>query len=79
METHPAWPMISRLRVSLSAGVPLIGLTVQKLLALRPAQTVLTSWAATEDIPLTVGSLHVASGEFEVSEQRMALRLTRLA
>jgi flagellar motor switch protein FliM len=79
MEEHPAWPMISRLPVMLAVTIPLSGFRVCDLLALVGGQTIESSWAATEDVPLKVGALQVCWGEFEVLERRMALRLTRLA
>jgi flagellar motor switch protein FliN/FliY len=79
MEEHPAWPMISRLPAMLSVCLPLAGLKVCDLLSLQPGKTVGSRWAVTEDVPLKVGALQICWGEFEVVEQRMALRLTRLA
>lgn len=79
MEEHPAWSMIARLPVMLGVAIPLRGLRVCDLLALRSGQTIESAWATTEDVPLKVGTLQICWGEFEVVEQRMALRLTRLA
>lgn len=79
MDDHPAWPMISRLPVVLAVSIPLSSFKVRDLLGLRPGETVETVWAAIREVPLKVGEVQVAWGEFEVVEQRMALRLTRLA
>jgi flagellar motor switch/type III secretory pathway protein FliN len=79
MEDHPAWPMISRLPAMLAVNVPLSGFKVRDLLSLEHGQTVGSDWAITEDVPLKVGELQICWGEFEVVEQQMALRLTRLA
>jgi flagellar motor switch protein FliN/FliY len=79
MEEHPAWPMISRLPVMLAVRIPMSRFRVCDLLALKAGQTIESVWAVTEDVPLKVGVLQVSWGEFEVMEQRMALRLTRLA
>jgi flagellar motor switch protein FliN/FliY len=79
MEDHPAWPMISRLPATLAVSIPLSGLRVCQLLSLQSGQTIESTWAVTEDVPLRVGALQICWGEFEVVEQRMALRLTRLA
>jgi hypothetical protein len=49
------------------------------LLALEPGQTILSKWIATEEVPLKVGTLQLSLGEFEVVEEIMALRLTRLS
>jgi flagellar motor switch protein FliM len=79
MEEHPGWPMISRLPVTLSVNIPLKRFKVRDLLGLACGQTVHSSWAVTEDVPLNAGKLQLNWGEFEVVDHRMALRLTRLA
>jgi flagellar motor switch protein FliN/FliY len=79
MEEHPAWPMIACLPVTLAVNIPLRGFRVCDLLNLQPAQTIESAWAVTQDVPLKAGALLTCWGEFEVVEQRMALRLTRLA
>lgn len=79
LEGHAAWPMICRLPVLLEASIPLSGLRVRDLLELRSGQTIESAWASPEDVPLKAGTLQIAWGEFEVVEQRMALRVTRLA
>jgi flagellar motor switch protein FliN/FliY len=71
--------MLARLPVILEVSIPLRGFKVCKLLSLRCGDTIGSSWGVTEDVPLKVGALNVLWGEFEVVEQKMALRLTRLA
>ena len=78
METNPAWPMISRLSVTLAARIPMESFRVRDLLTLAEGQTIPTAWPATEDVPLLAGELQVGWSEFEVIGRRMALRLTRL-
>jgi hypothetical protein len=79
MEAHPAWPMIGRLPVLLAVRVPLRGFLVRDILALRCGQIAASACAVTDDVPLQTGTLDVCWGEFEVVEQRIAIRLTRLA
>ena len=78
MEANPAWPMISRLAVSLAARIPINRFRVRDLLVLAPGQTIATEWAAAEDVPLLAGDLQVGWSEFEVVGRKMALRVTRL-
>jgi flagellar motor switch/type III secretory pathway protein FliN len=78
MEANPAWPMISRLSVTLAARIPMAAFRVRDLLALAAGQTIATTWVATEDVPLLAGDLQVGWSEFEVVGRKMALRLTRL-
>jgi flagellar motor switch protein FliN/FliY len=79
MEDHVAWPMISALAVKLEANIPLRGFHVRDLLALQSEQTIESAWPVTEDVPLKVGQVQLCWCEFEVVDQRMALRMTRLA
>ena len=79
MEEHVAWPMISRLPVTLAVSIRLNRFTVRDLLGLVEGQTIQSAWQATEDVPLSAGETRLCWGEFEVAEQRMALRLTRSA
>lgn len=78
LEEHSAWPILSRLPVRLAVSIPLKNFKVKELLDLRPGRTVESAWAVTEDVPLKTGNVLICWGEFEVLEQQMALRLTRL-
>lgn len=79
IEDHPAWPMISQLPVSLSVSIPMNSFKVRGLLALTTGQTIESAWPAREDVPLNIGGLRMGWGEFEIVDQGMAVRLTRLA
>jgi flagellar motor switch/type III secretory pathway protein FliN len=79
MEDHPAWPMVSRLPVVLAVNIPLSGFKVSDLLGLKCGQTIESAWPATEEVPLKAGALQLSWGEFDVVDDRIALRLTRLA
>jgi len=77
IEEHPYWETLSQLRVTLRAGVGL-GFRVRDLLALKEGQVFESLSPATDDVPVKVGQAQLGWSEFEVQEQRMALRLTRL-
>jgi flagellar motor switch/type III secretory pathway protein FliN len=79
IEEHASWPMLSQLRLAMTASVVLKGFKVRDLLKLRPGQVVESVWPETEDVPLIIGQVQVAWSEFEVVEQRLVVRLTRLA
>jgi len=79
IEEHPSWPLLSRMTVATTAGIPVIGFKVGHLLRLVPGQIVESEWSHTEDIPLKSGTVQVAWGEFEVVDQTLMVRLTRLA
>jgi flagellar motor switch protein FliM len=77
IEEHPRWETLSQLRVTMRAGVGL-RFKVQDLLALKEGQVFESLSPATDDVPVKVGQTQLGWSEFEVQEQRMALRLTRL-
>jgi hypothetical protein len=79
VESHPAWPAISCFPTLLAVAIPLCGLRVRDLIALRPGQIAGTTWNFTDDVPLATGSLQLAWGEFDVLNGNIAFRLTRLA
>ena len=78
IEEHPSWAVLAQLRVTLRAGVVLSHFKVRDLLCMRQGQVFETLSPATEDVPLKVGQVQLGWSEFEVLEQQMALRLTRL-
>ncbi len=79
IEEHPHWLALSRLPVVLTARVPLAGFKVRDLLRLEQGQLIASQWETTEDIPVRIGRVQLAWSEFEVVEDTMAMRLTRLA
>jgi flagellar motor switch protein FliN/FliY len=78
IELHPQWPLLSQMPMKLDVAVPMPGFKVRDLLALGAGQTLATLWRTSEDVPLKIGGVQFAWSEFEVVEQRMAVRLTRL-
>ena len=79
IEEHPDWPLLQRIPMRLSAAIPLPGFRVRDLVGLKPGLTVASAWLCSDDVPLKIGSVQLSWSEFEVVEQRMAIRLTRLA
>jgi flagellar motor switch protein FliN/FliY len=78
IEEHPSWETLAQLRVTMRAGVALDRFRVRDLLAMKEGQVFESLSPATEDVPVRVGQTQLGWSEFEVLEQRMALRLTRL-
>lgn len=78
IEEHPLWPLLSRMTIATIAGISLSGFKVGDLLRLKPGELVESDWPHTEDIPVKAGSVQVAWSEFEVADQRLMVRLTRL-
>ncbi len=79
IEEHVAWPLLARLTVRLEAGIPMPRFKVRDLLRLEVGQVVESESPDSEDVPLRVGHVQVGWSEFEVVEQQLAVRLTRLA
>ena len=79
IEEHPGWPTLSRLTVAISGEIPLAGFKVKDLLALQPGQVIASGWQETEDVPVKAGRVQVGWSEFEVVDQQLLVRLTRLA
>jgi hypothetical protein len=78
IEEHPSWEILSQLRVSLRVALPLNRFKVRDLLTLKEGQIFASLSSDTDDVALLVGEVQLGWIEFEVVEQRMAVRLTRL-
>lgn len=78
IEEHSAWPILSQLAVTMTVAIPLSPFKVQDLLGLKAGQVFQSASPDTEDVPLKVGDVQLGWTEFEVVEQKIALRLTRL-
>lgn len=79
IEEHPSWPVLSELTISVSAEVGLAGFKVSDLLVLEAGQVIESRWPETEDVPVKAGNVQVGWSEFEVMDQQLLARLTRLA
>lgn len=64
---------------NLSLQIPVVNFTVGDLLRLRKDSIVETGCVSTGDIPLRANGLLIAWSEFEVIENRLAVRITELA
>jgi flagellar motor switch/type III secretory pathway protein FliN len=78
IEEHRSWEILSQLRVTLRAAVALDRFKVRDLLTLKEGQVFESVSPDTEDVAVMVGQVQLGWSEFEVPEQRMAVRLTRL-
>ena len=79
IEQHAQWLVLSRLPVILTARIPLTAFKVRDLLLLQRGQMIQSDWSTSEDIPVKIGQVQLTWSEFEVVEDSMAMRLTRLA
>lgn len=69
----------AQIPVELDVAIPVRAFRVRNLLVLRPGQVIETRWANGEDVPLASGQVQLAWSEFEVQEDELAVRITRLA
>jgi flagellar motor switch protein FliM len=70
---------LSRLAVELDVAIPVRDFRVRNLLALAPGQVIRTQWQQGEDLPLATRGAQLAWSEFEVIDEQLAVRVTRLA
>lgn len=69
---------IAALPVQVDVRVPLPNFRVADLLSLTAGTVVNSEWASSEDTPLCCGEVHLVWTEFEVVDQTLAVRVTRL-
>jgi len=69
---------VERLPVELDVTVPVREFRVRHLLALEPGQVIESQWNHGDDVPLTAGAVRLAWTEFEVIDEQLAVRVTRL-
>jgi flagellar motor switch protein FliM len=79
IEEHSSWETLSQMRMTMRAQIPLYHFKVRNLLALKEGQVFESLSPNTDDVPLKFGRMQLGWGEFEVAEQQIALRVTRLA
>jgi flagellar motor switch protein FliN len=70
--------LAAKLPLQLDLRVPLPSFRVQNLLSLEKGQVIESAWPHTEDLPLWSGGVHLVWTEFEVVDQKLAVRVTRL-
>ncbi len=69
---------IAGLPVQLDVRVPVPDFRVSDLLALVPGRVVASEWPSSDDVPLMCGDVQLVWTEFEVVDQTLAVRVTRL-
>jgi flagellar motor switch protein FliN len=69
---------LSTLPVQLDVCIPLPSFRVADLVALKPGRVLGSVWGSTDDVPLWCGHIQMVWTEFEVVDQKIAVRVTRL-
>ena len=70
---------VALLPVELDVAVPVRDFRVCNLLALERGQVIETQWGHGEDVPLASAEVQLAWSEFEVVDNQLGVRITRLA
>jgi hypothetical protein len=71
-------PLVSRLPVEIDVAVPVRGFRVRNLLTLQSGTVIASKWMNGDDLPLASRGAQLAWTEFEVIDQLLAVRITRL-
>ncbi|MBZ5655250.1 MAG: FliM/FliN family flagellar motor C-terminal domain-containing protein [Acidobacteriia bacterium] len=80
-EAPPAdpWVRVEPLPCLLTVEIPVPGFIVSDLVHLENGRIIATRWTVGQDVPLRVNGALIAWSEFEVVQDRLAVRLTELA
>lgn len=73
------WARVDLLPCVLSIEIPVPGFTVADLVQLERGRIIATRWTVGQDVPLRINDALIAWSEFEVVQNRLAVRLTELA
>jgi flagellar motor switch/type III secretory pathway protein FliN len=73
------WARVDALPCVLSVEISMPSFTVGDLVRLAPGSLIASRWTVGQDVPLRVNGELIAWSEFEVVQNRLAVRLTELA
>jgi flagellar motor switch protein FliN/FliY len=73
------WQRVDALPCLLTVEIPVPSFTVADLVHLERGRIVATRWTVGQDVPLRVNDELIAWSEFEIAQNRLAVRLTELA
>lgn len=70
---------LGALPVELKVTIPIPAFRVRDLVTIEKGRVLASEWANGEDLPLSCGDVQLVWTEFEVVDQKLAVRVTRLA
>ncbi len=73
------WRAVEALSCLLTVEISVPSFTVSDLVHLQRGRIVVTRWTVGQDVPLRVNDELIAWSEFEIVQNRLAVRLTELA
>jgi flagellar motor switch protein FliN len=83
LQNEPAaadpWVRAENLPCALTVEIPIPGFTVADLVHLAPERILASHWIVGQDVPLRINGELIAWSEFEVVQERLAVRLTDLS
>jgi len=75
----PMWNKALRFPCEITADLPHPKFTFRQVMQLKPGDVLDFRWYQGKDVPMQVNGRLIAWAEFEVAEQKLALRVTELA
>jgi flagellar motor switch/type III secretory pathway protein FliN len=79
LETAEQGSTVRRIPIEIDVSIPIRGFRVRDVLALREGRVIGTRWVEGEDMPLAAHGMQLAWIDIEVIDQKLAVRITRLA
>ena len=76
--SFPTESAVLRIPIEVDVAVPIRNFRVRNLLALDKGHVIESLWQQGEDLPLGARDAQLAWSEFEVIDQKLAVRITRL-
>ncbi|MFI5110614.1 MAG: FliM/FliN family flagellar motor switch protein [Terriglobales bacterium] len=73
------WVRVEPLPCLLTIEISMPGFTVADLIQLERGRIIASRWPVGQDVPLRINGALIAWSEFEVVQNRLAVRLTELA
>ena len=78
LEALAKWPVMMQVAVPMTVRIPLPGVSLRGLAALRVGSVLASEWSVSEEVPLCAAGAALSWCEFDVVDGAIAVRLTRL-
>jgi flagellar motor switch/type III secretory pathway protein FliN len=77
-EPQANWPAVFGLPTTVLVAVPVPAFRVRDLLALKAGSILSSAWRSEREVPLLADEVQFAWAEFEVTDDKLGVRVTRL-
>jgi len=78
-KSEEQYALLKGIPVEVDVAIPIRRFQVRNVLALAAGQLIASRWVEGEDVPLAAHGARLAWTEIEVIDQKLAVRITRLA